>query len=299
MNKNFVKLCRMSQSELKSYAFRRLGYTHKNVIIDDGFIYAEGDFPVLLVAHMDTVHDALPDKIFYDKAKDSVFAPNGIGGDDRCGIYMIFEVLKRFNCSVLFTEDEEIGCIGAHKFVESGAITMVSTPNYIIEFDRKGSKDAVFYDCDNPDFEDFITKEFFKTATGIFSDISVVAPALGCAAVNLSCGYYNPHTKSEYVVMSEMETVIKEACKILERTTLDDWFEYIEAAYEFDYKYGFGGGSFAVTHEEKYYIIEYMELDGDTSWYDTYSDSEEEAVGRFCIDNPNIPYSNVCNVWCE
>ena len=98
--------------------------------------------------------------------------------------------------------------------------------NYIIEFDRKGNNDAVFYDCDNKDFEKFITKDFYKTNIGSFTDISIIAPYLKAAAVNLSCGYYKAHTKEEYVMWSEMETSMHEAIKILARTMDDDKFEY-------------------------------------------------------------------------
>lgn len=298
--KDFVKICRFHKNDLKEYAAEQLKQTHEHVIVDDGYIYAQGNFPVLLVAHMDTVHENLPDQIFYSDVDDILSSPNGIGGDDRCGIYMVFEVLKRYNCSVLFTEDEERGCIGAHKFAKTPLAKNLEF-NYIIEFDRKGNNDAVFYDCDNPDFEDFITKEFFKTSWGTCSDISVIAPTLGVAAVNLSCGYYNAHTKEEYVVFYEMKKVIEEACKILERTTEDDKFEYIEAEYDYSWAgygyggYGYGGGSFAV--KEDYFIIEYSGEDGNVEWYDTMALSEEEAVGRFCMDNPTIPYGSIYCVY--
>ena len=183
----FEKICRMSQKDLKKFVAKKLKATHNKVIEGDGYVFAQGDFPVLLVAHLDTVHKSLPKEIFYDKQKDAVFSPQGIGGDDRCGVYMIFEVLKQFNCSVLFCEDEEIGGIGADKFTRTD-IAQELEFNYMIEFDRKGKNDAVFYDCDNGDFEEFITEKFYKTAWGSFSDISILAPFFGCAAVNLSCG---------------------------------------------------------------------------------------------------------------
>ena len=60
MNKEFEKLCRMSQKMLKNDVKHKLCRTHKNVVNADGFIYAEGTFPVLLMAHLDTVHKTLP-----------------------------------------------------------------------------------------------------------------------------------------------------------------------------------------------------------------------------------------------
>ena len=200
--KSFEKICRMTQANLKSYVTKRLKHTHNEITVDDGFVFAKGKFPVLLVAHLDTVHKSLPYFIMRTIDKEgntSISSPNGIGGDDRCGVYMIFKILEKFNCSVLFCEDEEIGTVGAKKF-NKHPISKGLEFNYIIEFDRKGNNDAVFYDCDNEEFTKFITKEFFKEAYGSYSDISEVAPHLGCAAVNLSCGYYNAHTTKEYVV---------------------------------------------------------------------------------------------------
>ena len=73
-------------------------------------------------------------------------------------------------CHVLFCEDEEVGCVGAKKFTRGSLRPQV---NYIVELDRRGSNDAVFYRCDNPEFEDFITSFGFETAGGSRSDISV------------------------------------------------------------------------------------------------------------------------------
>jgi hypothetical protein len=295
--KKFENICKMSQMALKNYVAAQLGNTHNIVLTGDGFVYAKGNFPVLLVAHMDTVHKQLPHTIVYNAATKSISSPNGIGGDDRCGIYMVLEVVKKFNCSVLFTEDEEIGGIGAEKFIETKLASELKF-NYMIEFDRQGKNDAVFYDCDNPEFEEFITKEFYKTAWGSFSDISTLAPYIGCAAVNLSCGYYKAHTTEEYVIIPEMEKSIEEACKILERTTETDKFEYIEAEYTSYYSKYSKYYDYEEYFEEKYYTIEYADEKGKTQWYDTMALSEAEAVGKFCIDYPNMTYENIIEV-CE
>jgi hypothetical protein len=302
----FKELCKMSQKGLKKNLAKRLRETYAEVKVEDGYVFAKGEFPVLLVAHMDTVHKDLPQFFLYDNVKKSLSSPQGIGGDDRCGIYMILQCIQKYNCSVLFCEDEEIGTVGASKFAEAEWINDLDF-NYIIEFDRRGNNDAVFYDCDNDDFETFITKEFYKTTWGSFSDISVIAPALGCAAVNLSCGYYGAHTKDEYVVLPEMEASIEAACKILERTTEEDKFEYIEAVHVYKYssKYGYDYGydwfddgyygSYGDI-DEKYFIIEYVDRNGDTQWYDTEAFSKEEAVGRFCMAHPKTPFIDIIDI---
>lgn len=276
----------MDQLTLKKYVAKQLSVTHSNIQSDNGYVFAQGTMPVLLVAHLDTVHQNLPQTILYDETTEALSSPEGIGGDDRAGIYMVLEVIKKFNCSVLFCEDEEIGAVGANKFIDADIAQQLNF-NYIIEFDRKGSNDAVFYDCDNPEFEEFITKDFFKTAHGSFTDISILAPFFRCAAVNLSCGYYNAHTKDEYIVIPEMLTVIEEACAILERTTENDAFEYIESESSWDWR--------SHDYSESYYIIEYEDERGDVQWFDTRAVSMEEAIGKFCIDTL-LPYTNIIDI---
>lgn len=322
MNKTFEKICEMTQRELKTYVTQELYHAYDNVYIGDGYVYAQGTFPVLLVAHLDTVHKKPTKPILYDITKGSYSCPNGIGGDDRCGVYMILQIIRKYDCSVLFCEDEEVGCIGAKKFAKTDLIKKLEF-NYAIELDRKGSNDAVFYDCDNPDFTEFITKEFYEEAYGSFTDICTVAPAIGCAAVNLSCGYYNAHTDKEYVVMSEMEKSIEEVCNILERTTEDDKFEYIEAQYKgygwyygsgynysdgYDGWYGNGyyGGSSNSSSKSSwyddddddywYYLIEFYDNNGKSQWFETFASSEAEAVGRCLMRNSYICYAQIIDV---
>ena len=298
MKNIFIDICKMSQKSLKKYVAKQLKKTHEDIIVEDGFVYAQGKYPVLLVAHMDTVHKNLPH--FIKSEGDKLSSPNGIGGDDRCGVYMILEIVKRYNCSVLFCEDEEIGCVGAVKFTQTKlADELVGQFNYIMEFDRRGNNDAVFYECDNPEFEEFITKEFYKTASGSFSDISEIAPVLECAAVNLSCGYYNAHTKDEYVVWSEMETSIKEAMKILERTEPKDKFEYIEAVYNYNYKRYNKSNPYEYAYSEGCYIFTVDNLKGDYSYYEAYASSLEEAVGYFCMEYPNRCFNDIVDVYFE
>ena len=71
----------------------------------------------------------------------------------------------------------------------------------------------VYYGCDNPEFRDFVEELGFEEACGSFSDISVLAPYLKTAAVNLSTGYYNAHRTHEMidttVMAANVERVIE------------------------------------------------------------------------------------------
>ena len=240
--KTFEDICKMTQQEVKEYMHKYLSSKKYDVVNEDGFLYAKGSVPVLLVAHMDTVHTEQCKNIVNLGGKMSSL--QGIGGDDRCGIFMIMNIIKYLQCSVRVCEDAEKGGIGARKFtnakfkktnengdiIESAYIDHLDV-NFMIEFDRKGSNDAVFYSCDNKDFIDFVTDTTgFKFAYGTFSDISVLMPAAKLSGVNLSCGYYNPHMTTEYVVYDEMMDNI-DAAKVLIKEECKEPFKYVAKAY--------------------------------------------------------------------
>lgn len=193
-------------------------------LMKKGFLYAKGSSPVLLAAHLDTVHKNPVKIICYSADGKIVMSPEGLGGDDRAGIFMILQIIQKHRCHVLFCEDEEIGGIGAHEFAESGIKPKV---NYIVELDRCGANDAVFYDCNNPAFTEFVTAFGFEEAMGSFSDISIIAPKLKLAAVNLSAGYYNQHTRHEYIDLSVAEHNVQRINKMVSTPT--EQFEYVKA----------------------------------------------------------------------
>ena len=294
--------------ELKGSLSKDLKAMGYKVVIDDGYLFAQGTVPILLVAHMDTVHREPVQLITYSDDGNIISSPQGIGGDDRCGIYMILEIIKKYHCSVLFAEDEEMGCIGAGKFVRNENIDDLEF-NYMIELDRKGSKDAVFYECDNPEFEQFVVKNGdWETAPGIFTDICTLAPAIGCAAVNFSCGYYNAHTLKEYVVLSEMEANINKVCELIERTTEDDKFEFIQAKSKWSNYYwnsNFNTGFDDYADEDYYkndlygdepmglYGIMYINEQGMDEWEEVYARSTLEAAGVFLSEHPNMTFAEI------
>lgn len=226
---NYAKMNEMRLKTTLESELKAIGYDVHN---EKGFLFAKGEIPVLLVAHLDTVHQSLPTEI--NCKKDIVSSPQGIGGDDRCGTWIIMDILKaNHRPSVVFCEQEEIGCRGAKEFAKSKYIKELEGKiNYIIEFDRRGNGDAVFYNCENKDFVKFIEKETgFKEAWGSCSDISYIAPAMKVAAVNLSSGYYSEHTKGETVVLKDMKHTAEVAKKLLQKETenpQDKPFEYIE-----------------------------------------------------------------------
>lgn len=214
-------------------------YKGKTATRKGEFILVRGEAPIMLLAHMDTVHEEPVKEICKTKNGNILMSPQGIGGDDRCGVFALYTVYENAPVKpwLLFTCDEEIGGIGAEKFCKrhrAGKLPKeLDELKCLVEIDRKGSKDAVYYNCGNDDFEDYITGKGFKTDWGSFSDISVVAPELGVAAVNLSSGYYNAHTLHEYINRRELNATAKKVLGIVADAAKPDFpkYEYIKATY--------------------------------------------------------------------
>jgi len=246
----FVKICKLSAKKLKQYLCGEMKkiYGKENTIIGDGFIYCKGDIPVLLTAHMDTVHKELIKDFYEDvqtdkngKATHVISSPQGIGGDDRCGIYAILKVIESgYLPYVLFCEEEEVGGIGSAKFCKTKYITELSELKFLLELDRANANDLVFYDNDNKDWINWVEDETnWIKSWGTFSDISHLSPACEVSSVNLSCGYYKAHTTQEYVVVEEMLEMIEMVKHLLDASEKVETFAYVEKKYDWS-RYGYG-----------------------------------------------------------
>lgn len=227
----FKKILKMTQKELKSFCAFELRKYYKKIDNRKKFIYCKGELPVLMVAHLDTVHKETPKDIFHDQEQNVMWSPQGIGGDDRCGIYAILTLLKRgLRPHVLFTCDEEIGGVGASEFSKSGI--PLDNVKYLIELDRRGEKDMVFYECGNEDFINYVESFGFEEDYGSFSDICYISPVYDLASVNLSIGYYNEHQLQEHIKLNHMMTTIdKVEAMLKDSTQLEEPFDYQEVIF--------------------------------------------------------------------
>ena len=92
---NLEHILRLSQKSLKrelAEELKRLGY--KDIKAPNGFVYVPGEMPVLLVAHLDTVHKRFVRTICYSRDGNVMMSPEGIGGDDRAGVYLILQIIQ-------------------------------------------------------------------------------------------------------------------------------------------------------------------------------------------------------------
>lgn len=242
-----------SQDNIKKVMTHYLRDKYEDVVATDSYIIARGDIPIALAAHMDTVFEAeilsLKTKggeLLYDKQKNIMHCVGYGGFDDKAGIFAILQILQKgLRPHIILSTDEEKGCIGAR--ILSQYECPFEDLRYIIQLDRRGERDAVFYDLDTiacKDFVEYVESFGFAEAYGTFTDITEYCPAWGVAGVNLSVGYYAEHTSCEILYVDPLLATIKKVMAMLQQSEIPK-FPYVEDEYT-GYKwatiYNYAGG---------------------------------------------------------
>lgn len=221
----------LSQKQLKGVMAQFLRKHYKRVITTNDYIVAIGDIPIALVAHMDTVFKTPVVDLYYDKEKNVMWSPEGLGADDRAGVFAILKIIKDgYRPSVILTTDEEKGGIGAS--ILSQKKCPIKDLKYLIELDRRGKDDCVFYDCYNEKFIKYIEQFGFHEEWGSFSDISFLMGDWLVCGVNLSIGYRNEHSEIETLHIDDLFNTIHKVEKMLSEKDIPD-FEYMEFVYDY------------------------------------------------------------------
>lgn len=208
---------------------------------DSCFVYVPGHRKdkALLVAHADTVFGenyvpkiGLESGVLFSLShKDdgirrsrgtkegSKMVGTGLGADDRAGCAIIWK-LRELGHSILITSGEEIGQIAAHAIMENKWWKEeIAKHQFAVQFDRKGYKDIVFYQCGTTKFEDYVKEETgYKVERGSRTDICVLCKDI--CGVNISVGYYNEHTKDEILVIDQWHNTYLTARKWLSQSNI-------------------------------------------------------------------------------
>lgn len=193
------KLLSSSTKEVVTFCKNR----QPNVSKESCWLWKDKPGQVCIVAHLDTVHDSPKKRVFHDSNHGAFWSPDGLGADDRAGVFGAFHLRDslppEIRPAVLITDGEEQGGWGAWEAVAKLS-NELSDVSCFIQLDRRGFREAVFYDVEtSKEFRDFILGFGLTKESGSFSDISILGPNLGIAAVNLSVGYQNEHTRSEWL----------------------------------------------------------------------------------------------------
>jgi len=174
---------------------------------DERFVYIPGARAdrVLLVAHADTRFDHLPafppPLHVADGIVRSADPEMGCGADDRAGCAILW-ALRDLGHSLLVTSCEEYGQKASHWLMDHNpdlAAEINDAHGFAVQFDRRGSGDAVFYDVGTDAFRAYVAAMTGYAEPDLFSttDIRVLCRAI--TGVNLSVGYHNEHKDKEYL----------------------------------------------------------------------------------------------------
>lgn len=279
----FEQLVRLKQSQLHIVLQQLLKKKYKKVITTPDYIVAFGDIPIALVAHLDTVFKEPVSQLYYDKKKNVVFSPDGLGADDRAGVFAILQILKTdLRPSVIFTTDEEMGGLGAAALALAYTKCPISGLKYLIELDRQGSMDAVFYDCETADFKEYVESFGFLEAKGSFSDISFLMSEWKICGVNLSVGYKDEHTRAETLNFNFLFNTVEKVKKMLQAIDIPD-FVFEEKLYIPTKMYNFDFGATCAKCKAHF------------SEYETIPVKTPEGITKFYC--PDCVYDNVD--WCK
>lgn len=240
------------------------------------------DYPCI-VAHMDQVQKNHSKDFTTIDSRDCIMGfsmknhrQEGLGADDKNGIWIALKCLQRFdNVKCAFFVGEEIGCVGSQavdmKFFEDC--------RFVLQCDRRGNNDLItnIWSCMCSDefLNDINYEKYgYKQSNGLMTDVATLRErGLDVCALNMSCGYYEPHTDIEFTIKSELLNCLDFVCNIIENCKKR--YEYKECEYLYS-KYYESTAYFDEYEEMEYIIEEYMRYDPYTTpdmFYDTYKES--------------------------
>ncbi len=164
-----------------------------------------------IVAHMDQVQRTHSRDFMPVETRDIIFGyspsgrrQEGLGADDKNGIWIALKCLEKYEVLkiALFTA-EEVGCIGS----SNCRMEFFKDTRFVIQPDRRGYKDCVttigrMSLCSREFIKDIRLKSFgYRETDGMMTDILALKErGLAISCINISCGYYEPHTDQEFTV---------------------------------------------------------------------------------------------------
>jgi len=233
------------------------------------YVVVNGDtdkVTTMFSSHTDTVHrESGRQKLFIDDFTKSVFSngANCLGADDTTGNFIMLTMIShKIPGLYVFHQDEEIGGMGSEYFSREVKDYWPDLER-CIAFDRQGLNSVITHQlgrCCSDAFADALAEQlstkkrtWVKDSTGVFTDSANYVDEIP-ECTNLSVGYYNEHTTSEY---QDTKFLIGFINKVLEvdwdslptirdvNDVSDPWWEYYQD--ECGYGNGYGNRTTATT----------------------------------------------------
>lgn len=176
-------------------------------------------------------------RLYRDKEKEK---QTSLGADDKNGIWVALKLLSDgYPINFAFCHSEECGGTGSEQVVSNPDLGEYISKHcaYGVIIDRRNKGDIIGYSnkycmaLDDKLSTFAISKGFeFTPARGSVSDADRFSKLIEC--VNLSCGYYEPHTSREYTNLNELWDTY-----LLCRSLLDDFkYETVSSSRMQDFK---------------------------------------------------------------
>ena len=197
-------------------------------------------FPCV-ISHTDTVHniDTIniheemlmnaqgEEKLSY-KAYNDLGHPTGIGGDDKCGVFACLTLLQELpNIKAAFFVSEETGCHGSLKASEE----FFENVGYGIQFDAPENwmitekcfgqvlfdRDTKFFEACDKVLTEGMDQNDMRYMIHPYTDVYALRGKFDFSCINFSIGYYQYHTKHEYVVVEDVMNGIEMGKKMIDK----------------------------------------------------------------------------------
>lgn len=199
-----------------------------------------------VVSHMDQVQHIHSKDFETIETDDIIFGYSkknkrmeGLGADDKNGIWVCLNCLKKFDAlKVVFFVGEEVGCVGSSK----ADMDFFNDCRFALQIDRRNGGDLITHIgawtelCSESFLQetDFAEYGYMVNDRGAITDVGVLKDnGLKISAVNLSCGYYEPHTDHEFTVKSELTNCLSFVEHIIEKC--QDVFPHEEQGFNSPY----------------------------------------------------------------
>ena len=168
-----------------------------------------------IVAHLDQVQRNHSKDFIPTETKDLIFGysprnrrQEGLGADDKNGIWIALRCLEKYGTlKVAFFIEEETGCRGSSQ----ADMDFFRDCRFVIQPDRRGHQDLITTIgwtelCSDEFLKAIGYKQFgYQKTEGAMTDILALKEnGLEISCINLSCGYYEPHTDNEFTVKADL-----------------------------------------------------------------------------------------------
>lgn len=214
--KSMIEFLEKELSKTEEYGILTIEKDEKSNLYITKNINNEETFYPCVAAHMDQVaSNGILNKILlidncYIGWDSKSYSQKGLGADDKNGIWCALNLLKKFNkIKVAFFVSEETGCIGS----SNCNMDFFKDVRYVLQADRRGSSDLIYKaggtQMASKEFKTEVNKLAdiyrYKEETGMLTDVkTLVERGIGVSCINLSCGYYNPHSSTEYTIYDDL-----------------------------------------------------------------------------------------------